>query len=437
MSNMQPDGTLELSSEEMKTLGYQVIDLLVEHFDHLRDQPVTRKSDRPTLEKQLREALPAQGIDATKVLDQIEHDVFSNIMHLDHPRFFAFVPSPGNFVSVMADALVSGFNVFAGTWLEASGPTQIELVTIDWLRQLCSDQTHSSIERGLQVMGFNPTQLRKLLSDNAYRLPLPDLRRAVAEDRAAEKTPFCVIANAGTTNTGAVDPLPELAEFCHEEGLWLHADGAYGAPAVLCDKGRVLLEGLGYVDSLSLDPHKWLFQPYEIGCVLVRKTHWLKETFHILPEYLKDIAKGEEEINFCDYGIQLTRSFLALKLWMSLKIFGIEAFRTAVARGFALAELAEETLRKSASWQVVTAAQMGIVTFRFVREGWTPTKLDAINQRIVDEMIANGFAMISTTSLKGRIVLRLCTINPRITEEDVRETIRRLESFGHYLSSQQ
>src|SRR5260221_4446748 len=137
MSNMQPDGTLELSSEEMKTLGYQVIDLLVEHFDHLRDQPVTRKSDRPTLEKQLREALPAQGIDAKKVLDQIEHDVFSNIMHLDHPRFFAFVPSPGNFVSVMADALVSGFNVFAGTWLEASGPTQIELVTIDWLRQLC------------------------------------------------------------------------------------------------------------------------------------------------------------------------------------------------------------------------------------------------------------------------------------------------------------
>ena len=478
MSNMQPDGTLELSSEEMKTLGYQVIDLLVEHFDHLRDQPVTRKSDRPTLEKQLREALPAQGIDATKVLDQIEHDVFSNIMHPDHPRFFAFVPSPGNFVSVMADALVSGFNVFAGTWLEASGPTQIELVTIDWLRQLCglpdsagglfvsggsvanltalaaarhirlqdnmqgavvycSDQTHSSIERGLQVMGFNPTQLRKLLSDNAYRLPLPDLRRAVAEDRAAEKTPFCVIANAGTTNTGAVDPLPELAEFCHEEGLWLHADGAYGAPAVLCDKGHVLLEGLGYVDSLSLDPHKWLFQPYEIGCVLVRKTHWLKETFHILPEYLKDIAKGEEEINFCDYGIQLTRSFRALKLWMSLKIFGIEAFRTAVARGFALAELAEETLRKSASWQIVTAAQMGIVTFRFVREGWTPTKLDAINQRIVDEMIANGFAMISTTSLRGRIVLRLCTINPRATEEDVRETIRRLESFGHHLSSQQ
>src|SRR5260370_38413487 len=124
-----------------------------------------------------------------------------------------------------------------------------------------------------------------MLSENAYPLPLSDLRRAVAEDRAAEKTPFCVIAKACTTITCAVDPLPELAEFCHEEGLWLHADGAYGAPAVLCDKGRVLLKGLEYVDSLSLDPHKWLFQPYEIGWVPVCQTHWLKETFPIIPHY--------------------------------------------------------------------------------------------------------------------------------------------------------
>jgi aromatic-L-amino-acid decarboxylase len=477
MSKILPDTTLELSGEEMRALGYRVVDILVEHFEQLRDKPVTRRADRATLEKQLREALPEQGTDTPKVLEQVEQVVFSNIMHLDHPRFFAFVPSPSNFVSVMADALASGFNVFAGTWLEASGPAEIELVTIDWLRQLCglpgsagglfvsggsvanltalatarhvrlrdnvqdavlycSDQTHSSIDRGLRLMGFDPLQIHKLSSDISFHLPLPDLRRAVAEDRAAGKTPFCVIANAGTVNSGAVDPLPALADFCRQEGLWLHADGAYGAAAVLCDKGRALLEGLAFVDSLSLDPHKWLFQPYEIGCVLVRESHWLQETFHIMPEYLKDIVKGEEEINFCDYGIQLTRGFRALKLWMSLKIFGLETFRQAVARGFTLAELAEEALRKSACWEIVTPAQMGIVTFRFVPEGQVrpPAEIDAINQRIVDQMIADGFAMVITTSLRGRIVLRFCTINPRTTKDDLRETIQKLEIFGHHLS---
>lgn len=479
MSNTQPDSTLELSREEMRTLGYQVVDLLTEHFAHLRDLPVTRKADRPRLERQLREALPEQGSNAAQVLAQVEQAVLSNIMHLDHPRFFAFVPSPSNFVSVMADVLVSGFNVFAGTWLEASGPAEIELVTIDWLRQLCglpeatgglfvsggsmanltalatarhvrlrdniqdavvycSDQTHSSIDRGLRVMGFDASQIRKLPSDSLFRLKLDDLRHAVAADRAAGQTPFCVIANAGTVNTGAVDPLPALADFCREEGLWLHADGAYGAAAILYDKGRSLLGGLEYVDSLSIDPHKWLFQPYEIGCVLVRESHWLKETFHIMPEYLKDIVKGEEEINYCDYGIQLTRGFRALKLWMSLKTFGLEAFRKAVEWGFTLAELAEEVLRQDECWEVTSPAQMGIVTFRFVPENHTlnPGEIEALNQRIVDKMIAEGFAMISTTSLRGHIVLRLCTINPRTTEEDIRATIRKLERFGHQLIGQ-
>jgi aromatic-L-amino-acid decarboxylase len=476
MSDTQSLSTLTLSSDDMRTLGYRVVDILIEHFEHLPGQSVTRKADRSSLEKKLREALPEQGTDASTVLEQVERDVFSNIMPVDHPRFLAFVPSPSNFVSAMADALVSGFNVFAGTWLEASGPTEIELVTIDWLRQLCglpdsagglfvsggsvanltalatahhirlrdniqdaiiycSDQTHSSNERGLRVMGFDSSQIRKLPSDDQFHLSLPDLKREVAEDRATGKAPFCVIANAGTTNTGAVDPLPALAGFCREEGLWLHADAAYGAAAILCDKGRALLEGLALVDSLSLDPHKWLFQPYEMGCVLVRDSHWLKEAFHIMPEYLKDIVKGEEEINFCDYGIQLTRSFRALKLWMSLKTFGLEAFRKAVAWGFTLAELAEEELRKSACWEVVTPAQMGIITFRFVREGWTTAEIDTINQRIVEEMIANGFAMVSSTSLRNRTVLRLCTINPRTTEVDIRETILKLESFGRYVSS--
>jgi glutamate/tyrosine decarboxylase-like PLP-dependent enzyme len=376
----------------------------------------------------------------------------------------------------MADTLAAGFNVFAGTWLEASGPAEIELVTLDWLRQLCgfpdsarevftsggsvanltalavarhvklqndtrgamvycSDQTHSSVERGLRILGFAPHQLRKLPTDGAFRLDMAALRQAVAEDRAAERVPFCVIGNAGTTNTAAIDPLPPLAAYCRQEDLWLHVDGAYGAATVFCEYGRTLLQGIERADSLSLDPHKWLFQPYEIGCVLVREGHWLKETFHILPEYLKDAAGEAEEVNFCDYGMQLTRAFRALKLWMSLKVFGRAGFAAAVRRGVELAEVAESTIRKRLDWEVVTPAQMGVVTFRCVPAGLAPPEVDELNRRLLEGMIREGFAMLSSTELCGRTVLRMCTINPRATEADIEETIEHLERLGRGIAA--
>lgn len=462
---------LRLSRDQMRALGYQVVDTLIEHFEGLREKPPSRRGQRPELEALLREPLPEQGADPAAVLEQATAGVFSNMMHVDHPRFFAFVPSPGNFVGAMADALVSGFNPFVGSWFAGSGPAQIELVTIDWLRQLCglpetagglfvsggsvanltalavarhvrlgdrmagavvyySDQTHSAVERGLRVLGFAPEQLRKLPSDEEFRLDLAELGAAVAADRAAGRIPFCVVANAGTTNTGAVDPLAELARFCRQHDLWLHADGAYGAAAVLCEQGRALLQGLEEVDSLVLDPHKWLFQPFEIGCVLVREWRQLKDTFSILPEYLKDVHRLQEAVNFCDYGIQLSRGFRALKLWMSLKIFGVAAFREAVARGFALAECAEQRLRESRCWEIVTPAQMAIVSFRYRDANRSPEELEATNQQLVERTIADGFAVLTSTTLHGRTVLRLCTINPRTTTEDIRETIARLERLA-------
>ncbi|RLG58713.1 decarboxylase, partial [Candidatus Geothermarchaeota archaeon] len=395
---------------------------------------------------------------------------------LNHPRFFAFIPSPSNFVSVMADALVSGFNVFAGTWLEAPAAIEVEMVTIDWLRRIFnfpdttkgifvsggsvanlialavarhvklkdeienaviyfSDQTHSSIERGLRILGFKREHIRKLTSDDNYRLPSLNLRREIAKDRLNGRRPFCIVANAGTTNTGAVDPLEELADLCNEEDLWLHIDGAYGAASILSDKGRSLLKGIERADSLTIDPHKWLFQPYEIGCVLVRDGDQLRETFQILPEYLEDVYKVRE-FNPCDYGIQLTRSFRALKLWMSIKIFGLKAFRKAVTRGISLAEIAEKILRESSKWEIVTPAQLGIVTFSYVPESGLSEKADLINRRIVEKSIEDGFAMISSTVLRGRTVLRLCTINPRTTEEDIGKTIERLEDIGREIEEE-
>jgi glutamate/tyrosine decarboxylase-like PLP-dependent enzyme len=185
-----------------------------------------------------------------------------------------------------------------------------------------------------------------------------------------------------------------------------------------------------------LDPHKWLFQPFEMGCVLVRDGKRLPETFAVHPEYLRDVDWGEQDVNFRDYGIQLTRSFRALKLWMSLKVFGLDAFRQAVGRGVLLAEAAEAVLRESASWQVVTSAQLGIVTFRYLAPGRANDEIDALNQEILARMLADGYAMLSSTILRGRPVLRLCTINPLTTEADIRETVQRLEQFGHEQADQ-
>ena len=456
-----PDSKLELTSEEMRALGYRVVDRLVEHYAGLRDLPAARTGDRANLEELLREPLPEQGTGAAQVIEQLTAHVFGSMCHVDHPRFFAFVPSPGNFVGAMADALAAGFNPFVGTWLAGSGPAEIELVTVDWLREMCglpdsagglfvsggsmanltalavarevklgaeiargcvyfSDQTHSSVDRALAVLGFRPEQLRRLACDNRYRLPLDACAAAVAADRAAGSRPFCVVANAGTTNTGAVDPLVELAQFCRERDLWLHADGAYGAAAMLSPMGRKALAGIELVDSLSLDPHKWLFQPFECGCVLLRDRQLLRDTFRILPDYLRDAHRLREEVNFCDYGIELTRNFRALKLWMSLKVFGAAAFRAAIERGFALAEIAERRLRASGKWEILSPAQMAIVAFRHAGG-------DAVNARLAAELKASGFAFLSTTSLGGRTALRLCTINPRTTEQDVIRTIGALE----------
>ncbi len=275
--------------------------------------------------------------------------------------------------------------------------------------------------------------MRVLPSDGAFRLPVEALREAVAADRAAGRRPFCVVANAGTTNTGAVDPLAGLVGLCREEELWLHVDGAFGAPAVLTEEGKRQLEGLGEVDSLSLDPHKWLFQSFETGCVLVREKHLLRDTFQIMPEYLRDTHGAQEEINFGNYGVQLTRSFRALKLWMSLKTFGLDAFRDAIARGIRLAEVAGDELRRSPHWEVVTPATLGVVTFRYHPEGVEPEEVDALQGRIVAEMLEDGYAMVTSTVLRGRPALRLCTINPRTPEEEVRETVHRLERIGERL----
>jgi glutamate/tyrosine decarboxylase-like PLP-dependent enzyme len=444
----------------------------VEHAAGLPDLPASGGATRDELEARLREPAPEQGLGWERALERARRDVFGPMSHVDHPRFFAYVPSPGNFVGAMADALASGLNVFAGAWVAASGAAEVELVTVDWLRAICglpegaggafvsggsmanltalavarhrrfgagdfsravvyaSDQAHSSIVRGARVLGFAPERVRLLAADERLRLDPATLRTAIAEDAAAGLAPFCVVASAGTTNTGAVDPLPEVAALCRETGTWLHVDGAYGAAAALTEGGRALLRGLGEADSVSMDPHKWLFQPFECAAVLVRDAHALRDTFRHVPEYLKDSDLSHEEVNFRDWGVQLTRGFRAFKLWLSIQVFGLDAFRAAVQHGIRAAEVAEEELRASPAWEVLTPAQLAIVTFRYRVPGLGDDEIDALQRHIAAETTRGGFAMLSTTELGGRAVLRLCTINPRTTDDDVRQTVRLMARIG-------
>ena len=322
---------LELSPAQMRELGYRVVDLIVDHFSRLPEKPVGRKGDPAVLRPAFLKPPPDQAVPADEILACMERDVLSNIMNVCHPRFFAFVPSPSNFVSVMGDALAAGFNVFNGSWLGGSGPAAMELAVIAWFRGWCgfpegagglfvsggsmanltalvaarhtqlndhvegaviyySDQTHSSIDRALRVIGFSSEQIRRIPSDREFRLPMSAIAKAIREDRNAGLRPFAVIANAGTTNTGAIDPLREVATLCRAESLWMHVDGAYGAAAVISERGRKLLEGIELADSLSFDPHKWLFQTIECGCVLLRDAAKLKATYRIMPEYLADVT---------------------------------------------------------------------------------------------------------------------------------------------------
>jgi aromatic-L-amino-acid/L-tryptophan decarboxylase len=463
------DHRLTLDPEVARRLGHRVVDALVERLVELPELRVAEPVGREEIEARLREPLPEHGCDPEPLLETVLSDVLAPGLRLDHPRFFAFVPSPSNPVAALADALAAGFNVFAGAWLASPGAAMIETVVLDWLRELCglpttteglfvsggsmanltalavaleeragserpraavyiSEEAHFSVERALRVAGVR--HVRVLGCDHDQRLVPGEVAATVAADRAAGRLPVCVVATAGTTGTGAVDPLVELRAVCDAQGLWLHVDGAYGAAAMLSPRGRAQLRGVELADSLALDPHKWLFQSFEAGCLLVRDGGALERTFGVAPPYARDAAASGSEVNFYERGIQGTRQFRALKLWMSLKVFGAATFRASVDKGLALAEHAERRLARDPAWEVITPAQLGIVTFRALRAGASAAELDALNSRLPAAALNDGFAYVSSSRVRGATVLRLCTINPRTTREDVDLTIDRLADLA-------
>jgi glutamate/tyrosine decarboxylase-like PLP-dependent enzyme len=280
------------------------------------------------------------------------------------------------------------------------------------------------VQRAGWIAGIRRTNVRAVETDTDYRMNTSALREAIAADRAAGLIPFLVVASAGTTNTGAIDPLGEIADVCQRERLWMHVDAAFGGFSALTPAGAKALRGIERADTVTLDPHKWLFVPFECGCLLAREPRKLEEAFSVHPEYLTDVRAREHEVNFADLGEQLTRSSHALKVWMSVRYFGVGALRQAIAAGIARAEHAEQVLRSRNDFEILSPAQLGIVCFRARPAGTDDgPALDALNDRINARVNATGRFLISSTKLRGRFSLRLCTQVHRMTVADIDEVL--------------
>lgn len=377
-ADFRVDDPLALDPQTMRAMGHQLIDSLV---DMMCDSstPALRRATPDEMTARVDPTAPSRGRDFCDVFAHLRDAVFPYMSRLDHPGYFAFIPACGTWPGALGDLMASALNIYAGSWMEAAGPSQIELVVLDWFKQwigypqtaagvlvsggsaanitalacareallgamtdlaviYVADQGHSSIARAARLLGFRSDQVRVLPTDEDQRLRVDALAAAVDADASAGRQPLLVAAAAGSTNTGAVDPLVEIAALCRERGLWLHVDGAYGAFAALRERGRDALAGIEQAHSVTLDPHKWLYQPFECGALLVRDGDVLRRAFEIVPSYLQDAAVERGEVNFCDLGLQLSRGCRALKIWVSIQCFGLDAFRLAVDRCLDLAE---------------------------------------------------------------------------------------------------
>ncbi len=451
----------------MQAIGRQVADFVAEHLATLRDQPAYRTLDRKAARALLSSDPPEQASSFDAVLSEFRERVVPHHAREPHPRFLGYIPSCPTFPAVMGDWLATGFNFFAGVWSVAAGPNEVELTVLDWFRRwmgmppgtsglltsggsaatvtavvaarhralgaetgnlgrltaYCSDQAHSSFMKAAWIAGVSRAHVRSVPSDAGFRMNLDALRAMVAADRRAGLLPFLVCATAGATNTGAVDPLHELADFSAGERLWLHTDSAYAGFSVLTERGRRLLDGLGRADSLTLDPHKWLYVPFECGCLLARDPSSLESAFSVHPEYLQDVRVRETEVNFADYGEQLSRYSRALKVWFSVQYYGTAAIRAEQDRAMTLAELAERLVREAPDMEVLSPAQFGIVCFRMRPQGMPEAELDEFNEHVNQQVNRSGFVLMSSTRLRGKLSMRLCIPGYRTREQDVRDVL--------------
>ena len=460
-----------MSPEQMLELARQTAELVVRRIENLPEEGAWEGEFRRELEDRLLKPPPEESRSASQVIEEVAHEILPIALRLDHPRCFGFIPSQPTWPGVLADFIVAGFNINQCSWLTSSGPSQLELVVIDWFRRwigypesagglltsggsaanldalvaareaadhperaslYMSDQSHSALVKAARIIGIRPECIRMIPTDGRFRMDMNALVETVAEDRAAGLSPIAVCANAGTSSSGAVDPLEAMADYCEAQGIWLHVDAAHGGFAMVTEEGRKILGGIERADSVVLDAHKWFFQPYEAGGLMVKDVRTLERAFATKHDILQDTIWGANHPNFSDRGLQLSRSIRALKIWMSVQTFGMAAFRRAVSQGMALTRRIEEYVEDSPVLEMLTPATLGIACFRVnpANTDLGEDVLEEINRTVLARVFWEDRAFISSTLLHGTFALRMCVINYSTTWNDVRETLEAISKFG-------
>ncbi len=469
----------DLSSDEIRRLGYAAADAVAGHHETLRSRPVFGKiGDRAAL---FEEPVPEDPKPFEEVLAFAREHILPFPMGNSHPRFFGFINASADPVAFTADYLAAAMN--PNCWGGDHAAIHVESRVISWLARMlgfppdaegllvsggsmanftalaaarretapgnvredglagrpaltvyASDQVHSCVDKAVDLLGIGTNRLRKIETDAHFRIRLDRLFAAVARDRREGLRPSIVVGNAGTVNTGAIDPLGELADFCQRESLWFHVDGAYGAMAALSPELAPLLAGMERADSIAVDPHKWLYVPYEAGATLVRGRGRLAAAFRKFPEYLASDSESPfpGPAWFAERGVELSRGFKALKVWMGLKTHGRKRYAASIERDVRLARWLVEQVERHPDFQLLAESVLSIANFRYrpAEGNLSDAELDRVNRRIINRLVGDGSFFLAPTVLKGRTALRVAIVNFRTQEEDLRCLLEEAARIG-------
>ena len=451
--------------ERRERLGRDALAWVLDWFEKTGERRLYPDISAPVLEQQLESTLPMQPQDPHAILDEFATHVAANSRDNGHPRMFGYVQSSGTFVGAIGDFLASALNANVTSWRSSPAATTIERQVIGWMKEVAgfhsggdgllvsggsmanlvgvvaattaaypevaqrgvralpgepviyaSQVVHMSLPKAAAIAGLGRDAVRLLPVDDEFRLDVEALDRAVHADRRAGRVPICAVVNVGDVNTGAVDPIEAVADVCRRHRVWLHADGAYGGFARIAPSAAELLRGLELVDSISLDPHKWLFVPVDSGCILVRDVAVLRRAFRYAAEYVDVIATPEmSEYAFWDYGPELTRRFRALKIWMALKAYGMHALTEAIEQNIQLAQRLATLIDESPDFERLAPVPLSIVCFGH-RGG---ADFNAHNRALMLRIQQGGRSYLSNATIAGRFALRVCIVNHRTTDADL------------------
>jgi aromatic-L-amino-acid/L-tryptophan decarboxylase len=493
--------SLELSDEAFRALADRAVALVADYFHRISELPIFPSATAEEIAAEIGGSLPFEGSDDLNDLLTACERIIANSRHTGHPRFFGYVASPATAVGAFADLMASALNQNVPAWRSAPAATHIERTTVRWLAELIgydksalglltsggsmanlnalyiahrtvarrhsrlrnertmssdsrtgpwpagppatlylSDQAHHSLVKAADILGLGREQARVIETNEHFCMNVQLLEQRIETDLQAGLRPFCVVGTAGTVNTGAVDPLAEIAAIAKNFGLWFHVDGAYGAPAALDARKRPLFAGLAEADSVTLDPHKWLYTPIDCGCLLLREPERARAAWTQVEgaDYIKIFEQSDDEsFAFFDYGIELSRRFRALKLWLLLRYYGVRRLTAAIAEDIALAAYMAERIEAAQDFELLAPVKLSICCFRYVppetraalvqADGQTRARIEAelnqLNERIVQAVQRGGRTYISNAILRGRFALRACIINFRTSRRDIDLTL--------------